>query len=100
MQSQKRSKDVKMDTEELMGQDMNDLLAELRKMNRFLKAQVSLPNTFVRGVISGLGSVIGATIVLGFVVGFVAWIMVALVQVPILGDFVKDQTPVEVTVGE
>lgn len=70
--------------------DSGDLLVELKKMNRSLKAQTSFGQTFVRGVVSGFGSVIGATIVVGLVIGFVAWILVALVQVPILGDFVKD----------
>lgn len=70
--------------------DTENLLVELRKMNSLLKAQTSFGQTFIRGVVSGFGSVIGATIVVGFVVGFVAWVLVALVQVPILGDFVKD----------
>lgn len=100
MQSKNRSKEVKEQTTLTDQADLGDLLAELKKMNRLLKAQTSFAQTFVRGVISGFGSVMGATIVVGFVLGFVAWILVVLVDVPIVGDFVKDQTPVEVTVGE
>lgn len=100
MQSKNRSKKVKEQTTLTDQADLGDLLAELKKMNRLLKAQTSFAQTFVRGVISGFGSVMGATIVVGFVLGFVAWILVVLVDVPIVGDFVKDQTPVEVTVGE
>jgi len=100
MQSKNRSKEVKEQATLTDSADLGDLLAELKKMNRLLKAQTSFAQSFLRGVLSGFGSVLGATIVVGFVLGFVAWILVVLVQVPILGDFVKDQTPVGVTVEQ
>lgn len=69
----------------------DDLSQRLDKLNTLLANQISLPRVFLRGVIGGLGSILGATIVMGIVVGLIAWLLVNLVDVPVVGDFIDQE---------
>lgn len=74
-----------------LSKENDELSARLDRLNTLLANQMSLPRVFLRGVISGFGSILGATIVMGFVVGFIAWLVVSLVQVPVVGEFFSQE---------
>jgi len=69
----------------------NELAQRIDKLNVLLANQISLPRVFLRGVVGGLGSILGATIVMGIVVGVIAWLLVNLVGVPVVGDFIDQE---------
>jgi len=73
------------------GADTQELVKQLQKMNVLLDREVSLLQVFIRGVIGGVGSVVGATIVAGFVVAVIAWAVVRLGALPVVGDLIDDQ---------
>ena len=66
-----------------------NLTAEVKRLNRILTRvyrQQSFASSFVRGILTGLGSVIGATLV----VGLIAFLLRNINIVPIVGDWLSD----------
>lgn len=61
---------------------------QIDTLNTLLGNQLSLPRVFLRGVVGGVGSALGATIVFGLIVALMAWAVVSLVNVPVVGDFI------------
>ena len=64
----------------------NQSLQSLNKSIRELKSQYSLGMSFLRGVVTGLGSVFGATIVVAGAI----WFLGKLEVVPIIGQWLAD----------
>lgn len=68
-----------------------DIQKKLDRLNVLLANQISLPRVFLRGVVAGFGSVIGATLVMGLVLGLIAWAVVTLVDMPVIGGFIDQE---------
>jgi hypothetical protein len=68
-----------------------ELSQRIDRLNTLLANQISFPRVFLRGVVGGLGSALGATIVMGILVGLIAWLLVSLVEVPVVGDFINKE---------
>ena len=89
------TKTKKTDTKETIATS-----AQIERLNKLMTNQLSLPRVFVRGVIGGVGSALGATIVFGLLVALIAWAVVTLVNVPVVGnyidqDYVNEQLQLE-----
>lgn len=69
----------------------SDVSEKIDRLNTLLANQISLPRVFLRGVVAGLGSIIGATIVMGFLIGLLAWALVTIVELPVIGGYIDPQ---------
>ncbi len=66
-----------------------DLIKEIHQLNKAISQsnrQYSFLNSFIRGVLSGLGSVVGATIV----VAFLAYMLRNVSLVPLIGGWLAE----------
>lgn len=73
-----------MKENEELAQELKELRLEVAKLNR----RYQMGSALVRGIVSGLGSIIGATVV----VGIIAYVLRRVDVVPVIGDWLSQIT--------
>lgn len=73
-----------MKENEELAQELKELRLEVAKLNR----RYQMGPALVRGIVSGLGSIIGATVV----VGIIAYVLRRVDVVPVIGDWLSQIT--------